>query len=208
MEGAVARWYNRLMRTESGEFKALADRLASSLPLGGTSVLEVAPGPGLLAIELARRGLKVCAVDISETFLGIAKANAAAHGVDVNFQWGNAAVLPVESSSIDLVVCRAAFKSFAEPVKALTEMRRVLRPQGTAVLIDMRRDVSPDELNDFVDAFDTTAVNRWLMMLVFRTILKRRAYSLEDVRRMLRKAHWREPRIETSQIGFECWLRV
>ncbi len=61
--------------------------------------------------------------------------------MDVRFDLGNAAALPVEDESADFVVCRAAFKNSAEPVKALAEMRRVLRPGGMALLIDMRRDV-------------------------------------------------------------------
>ena len=85
-------------------------------------MLEVAPGPGFLSIELAKRGLHVRAVDISKTFVEIAQRNAAAEGVQARFDLGNAAALPVEDASVDFVVCRAAFKNFTEPVKALAEI--------------------------------------------------------------------------------------
>ena len=66
MEGGVARWYDRNTRKDMPEFQALAARIAALVPARG-AVLEVAPGPGFLSIELAKRGFDVCAVAISET---------------------------------------------------------------------------------------------------------------------------------------------
>jgi ubiquinone/menaquinone biosynthesis C-methylase UbiE len=129
MEGSMARWYDRTTRKDMPEFKALATRIAAFTGPEAT-VLEVAPGPGFLSIELARHGLHVHAVDISKTFVEIARRNAAAGGVKAQFEVGNAAALPIEDASVDFVVCRAAFKNFTEPVKALAEMRRVVRPGG------------------------------------------------------------------------------
>lgn len=205
MEGSVARWYDRTTRKGLPEIKALAGQIATVAP-GGATVLEVAPGPGFLSIELTKRGLKVCAVDISKTFVAIARRNAAAEGVQVRFELGNAAALPVEDASVDFVVCRAAFKNFTEPMKALAEMRRVLRPGGTALLIDMRRDVSVTELQRYVDALGVSWLNRWFMMFVFRSTLIKRAYPLEEVRRMAEEAGWVGPRIKTSPVGFEAWM--
>src|ERR1700677_2093794 len=94
MEGSTARWYDRTTRKDMPEFKALALRIAAVVPAGG-AVLEVAPGPGFLSIELARRGLQVRGVDISKTFVQIAQRNAAADGVEARFELGNAAGLTV-----------------------------------------------------------------------------------------------------------------
>jgi ubiquinone/menaquinone biosynthesis C-methylase UbiE len=205
MEGSTARWYDRTTRKDMPEFKALALRIAAVVPAGG-SVLEVAPGPGFLSIELAKRGLQVQGIDISKTFVQIAKRNATADGVQARFELGNAAALPVEDGSVDFVVCRAAFKNFSEPVKALSEMRRVLRPGGTALLIDMRRDVNVRELKRYVDGLGVNLLNRWFMMAVFRGMLIKRAYRLEEIRRMAIEAGWAEPRIDSSPVGFEAWL--
>jgi ubiquinone/menaquinone biosynthesis C-methylase UbiE len=205
MEGSTARWYDRTTRKDMPEFKALALRIAAAAPSGG-AVLEVAPGPGFLSIELAKRGLQVRGVDISKTFVDIAQRNAATDGVQARFEVGNAAALPVEDGVMDFVVCRAAFKNFTEPVKALSEMRRVLRPGGTALLIDMRRDVKVEELKRYVDGLGVSLLNRWFMMLVFRGMLIKRAYRLEEIRRMAIEAGWVEPRIDSSPIGFEAWL--
>ncbi len=205
MEGGVARWYDKTTRKDMFEFKALAARIAA-LTSPAATVLEVAPGPGFLSIELARRGLQVRAVDISKTFVEIARRNAAAEGVEVRFDLGNAAALPLKDESAEFVVCRAAFKNFTEPVKALIEMRRVLRPGGTALLIDMRRDVPMAELRRYVNGLGVSRLNRWFMMCVFRGMLIKRAYPLEEIRRMATEAGWTEPRIETSPVGFEAWM--
>ena len=55
MEGGIARWYDRTTRRGMADFRELAARIAAGLRPGG-DVLEVAPGPGFLSIELARRG--------------------------------------------------------------------------------------------------------------------------------------------------------
>jgi ubiquinone/menaquinone biosynthesis C-methylase UbiE len=206
MEGSVARWYDRTTRKAMPDIRALAARITAVLP-PEAAVLEVAPGPGFLAIELAKRRLHVRAADISKTFVEIARRNAAAEGVEVRFELGNAAALPVESESVDFVVCRAAFKNFTEPVKALEEMRRVLRPGGTALLIDMRRDVSVAEIRQYVDRLGVSRLNRWFMMLTFRGMLVKRAYPIADIQRMIAEAGWQEPRIETTQLGFEAWMK-
>ena len=128
MEGAVARWYARTTGNSIEQFRKEARTLAGQLSEGG-SILEVAPGPGFLAIELAKLGdYQVVGLDISKTFVELATENARKAGVQVAFQLGNAAAMPFDSDSFDLIVCRAAFKNFSEPVRALTEMYRVLKP--------------------------------------------------------------------------------
>lgn len=206
MEGGVARWYDRTTRKDMPEFRTLAARIAGIVPPAGT-VLEVAPGPGFLSIEMARRGLNVRAVDISTSFVEIARRNATAEGVQVQFQQGNASALPVETASADFVVCRAAFKNFSEPVKALAEMRRVLRPGGTALLIDLRRDVQMSEIERYVNGLGVSWVSRALVRFTFRNMLIKRAYMLDEIRRMTIEAGWSEPRIESSALGFEAWTK-
>src|ERR1700748_1848472 len=195
MEGSTARWYDRTTRKDMPEFKALAQRIAAALPLA-SQVLEVAPGPGFLSIELAKRGFHVRAVDISKTFVEIARRNAAAEGVQASFELGNASALPIEDASVDFVVCRAAFKNFTEPSKALAEFRRVLRPGGKALLIDMRRDASIASIRQYVEGLGVSRLNRWFMMFAFRSMLIKRAYPLEEIHRMAREAGWPDLRVD------------
>jgi ubiquinone/menaquinone biosynthesis C-methylase UbiE len=205
MEGSTARWYDRTTRKDLPEIKSLAVRIVAAIP-SSAQVLEVAPGPGFLSIELAKRGLHVRALDISKTFVDIARSNAAADGVDVRFDQGNASALPLEDASVDFVVCRAAFKNFTEPLKALQEMRRVLRPGGKALVIDMRRDASMTEVKQYVEGLGVGRLNRWFMLLVFRHMLIKRAYPLEQFRRMAIEAGWDQQQINTSRMGFEAWF--
>jgi ubiquinone/menaquinone biosynthesis C-methylase UbiE len=206
MEGGIARWYDRTTRKDMPAVRELAAQIASVAGAGGR-VLEVAPGPGFLSIELAKRGLDVQAVDISKTFVEIARKNAAEAGVRAVFMEGNAAELPVIGESTDFVVCRAAFKNFTEPVKAMREMLRVLKPGGTALLIDMRRDVSIDELQKYVDGLGVSWFNRKFMMATFRGMLIKRAYPLEHIRSMAAEAGWKDVRIETTPVGFAAWVK-
>ena len=139
MEGSVARWYEKTTRKDMNQYQELAMRLEANLP-AGSDVLEVSPGPGFLSIELARSGkLHVHALEISKTFVDLASRNAADAHVNVDIQQGNASAMPFAENGFDLLVCRAAFKNFSEPVEALQEMHRVLRPGASGVIIDLRR---------------------------------------------------------------------
>ena len=71
MEGWSARSYAKLTHKHMTEFEQLADLIAESLE-PGSAILEVAPGPGYLALELAKRQLNVTGLDISKTFVELA----------------------------------------------------------------------------------------------------------------------------------------
>jgi ubiquinone/menaquinone biosynthesis C-methylase UbiE len=140
MEGMIATWYAKNTGKAIAEYRNLAKRIADGLR-PGDSVLEVAPGPGYLTIELARLGCyRLAGLDISRTFIRIARENAARGGVKVSFQQGDVAAMPFADDAFDFIVCRAAFKNFGDPVGALCEMHRVLRPGGRLMIIDGDRD--------------------------------------------------------------------
>src|SRR5579863_8246031 len=137
MTGALAHWYAATTRKSMSDFERLARRVAGEIS-PGAGVLEVAPGPGYFAIELAKLGdYRVTGLDISQTFVEIARANAADEKVQAQFQRGDASRMPFEAERFDYVVCRAAFKNFSAPDAALREMYRVLKPGGRALIIDM-----------------------------------------------------------------------
>src|ERR1700750_1728845 len=90
MEGMIATWYAQNTRSRIEEQRQLAVRIAERVPAGG-SVLEVAPRTGYLYVVLAKLGKVQCSgLDISETFVKIERENAAAAGVKVDFNHGDA----------------------------------------------------------------------------------------------------------------------
>lgn len=208
LSGAISRahWYDRTTRRDMAGVKRLAVRI-SGMVRPGSQVLEIGPGPGFLSIELARRGLETSAVETRGMWVEMARRNAQRAGVRVDVCFGDPAELPVASESVDFVVCRAAFKSFAEPVKTMQEMRRVLKPGGTALLSDLRRDAPAEEVEEYVKAADDRRLHRWFMMRVFQSVLNKRAYVVDEVRKMADEAGWRNAVVRPCPLGFEAWVR-
>src|SRR5271156_5953167 len=201
MEGAIARWYAKTTYKDIADFQALAKRMAEELA-EGSSVLEVAPGPGYFSIELGKRGkYKITGLDISQTFVEIARKNAREAAVDVDFQLGNASAMPFADDSFELIVCRAAFKNFTEPVEALREMRRVLRPGGRAVIIDLRRDTPKEEINAYIDNTNRGKLNSVVMKVTFRVMLLKRAYTRSDFDRLISESGFQNSRIAAAPPG-------
>jgi ubiquinone/menaquinone biosynthesis C-methylase UbiE len=204
MEGIIASWYARQTARDIEEFRGAARRIAAHLN-SGSRVLEIAPGPGYLAIELARlTGGSVTGVDISQSFVRIAEENARKAGVRVSFEVGDAADLPFPDDQFDFIVCRAAFKNFGRPLVALNEMHRVLKQGGTALIIDLRKDFSPQAVRDYVRG--RGMLNAFIVRLIFSTVLKKRAYTKESMTHLVAQSRFGQGEIRLDPIGFELWL--
>jgi ubiquinone/menaquinone biosynthesis C-methylase UbiE len=207
MEGPTARWYASLTRKSMEEFKTLARRVSGQIP-PGSDVLEVAPGPGYFAVELAKLGgYRITGIDIGRTLVEIGRGNARQAGVDVDFRLGNAANMPFGSESFDFLLCRAAFKNFAEPLRALREMHRVLKPGGQALIIDLRRDASRESIGEAVQGMGLGRVNAVMTRLTFRFMLLKRAYTRSEFEQLLSRTKFGSIEIEESPIGLELSLR-
>lgn len=203
MEGRVARWYARTRRNDMEDFRRQARDVAQYLS-PGCKVLEVAPGPGFFAIELAKLGdFKITGLDISHTMIEIAKNNAQGAGVSIDFQWGNASAMPFADESFDFIYCAAAFKNFTEPIKALDEMHRVLHPGGEAVVMDLRKDVSMEEINSCIKQSGRSRFDAWLTKWTFRCMLIKRAYTKEDFIRMAQQSRFASCQVKIVPIAFE-----
>ena len=207
MEGMVARWYARLRSSgnQIEEYRNQAARLTEGLPVGAT-VLEVAPGPGYLAIEMARLGrFRVSALDISHTFIQIGRDNARQAGVSVDFRQGDAAVMPFDGESFDLIVCQAAFKNFAYPGSTLDEMYRVLRSGGTAVIQDMSKDASHADIELEVKRMKLGRLSSFTTKATLES-LRRRAYTPAQFERLVAESAFRTCAIQTEGLGLEVRL--
>lgn len=103
----------------------------------GAHVLDIACGTGLVTFPAARaagaRG-RVVGTDLSQEMVNRAADEARALGLtQVTFQRMDAEELDLEPASFDVALCALGLMYVPDPLNALGEMRRVLRPGGRAV---------------------------------------------------------------------------
>jgi ubiquinone/menaquinone biosynthesis C-methylase UbiE len=98
-------------------------------------VLEVAIGTGL-NLPLYPAGAKVTGIDLSPEMLEIARGRADQIGREVELNEADAHQLPFADASFDTVVCTYSLCNIPDPARAVSEMRRVLRPNGRFILVD------------------------------------------------------------------------
>jgi len=107
--------------------------------------VDLGCGPGQLVIALACRapGLHVTGVDLSDEMLAQAHENAQNAGVAsrVSFRRGDAQQIPFPDGSLDLVVSTLSLHHWSDPVSVLNEVARVVRPGGSFLIFDLRRDM-------------------------------------------------------------------
>jgi ubiquinone/menaquinone biosynthesis C-methylase UbiE len=208
IEGFTARWYNKnTRRHRMKEMKEYASLVAMDLK-PSDSVLELAPGPGYLSIELAGMGdYRVFGVEISKTFVEIARGNAREASVKVDFRQGNAADIPFPDESFDAIACTAAFKNFKEPEKALAEMYRVLKPGGTVFIVDMNRETTDAQIDEELEKMRSKGLEALFMRMTFKYFLRKGAYTREEFRNMLAPMGWRSLNIVEDGIGLRVWMK-
>lgn len=203
IEGLTAKWYAKNTGEMMSQYCDLARRIAGEIA-EGSRVLEVAPGPGYFLVELGKLGsYELTGLDISHAMVKIATEKAAQAGVGASFQHGSASNLPFPKGSFDFLLCRAAFKNFAQPVVALREMRRVLSPGGRALIIDLKRDASPAEIDREINAMRLTPINRFLTKGAFKVMLIKSAYLRAEFEQMLAEAGCDRFEIAETGIGLE-----
>ncbi len=141
----------------------------------GLRVLDLGCGGGFMAEALVRRGAVVTGVDPSGPAIAAARRHAADTGLVVDYREGVGESIPVDTGTMDVVVCVDVLEHVEDLDRVLDEVRRVLRPGGSLL-------------------FDT--VNRtWLADLVMITLAERLLRILpsgtHDPRRFIRPADLR-----------------
>jgi ubiquinone/menaquinone biosynthesis C-methylase UbiE len=115
-------------------FRPWAAMLLDRLPRHtGARVLDVACGTGIVA-RLARRRFgapaRIVGVDRNAAMLAVARQLEP----DVEWREGDAAALPLDDASVDVVLCHQGLQFFADRPAALREMRRVVAPGGVVAI--------------------------------------------------------------------------
>lgn len=204
--GLTAKWYDKnsrksrltQMQEYAYEIKSLVD--------DGAIILEVAPGPGYLSIELAKMGFNVTGVELSPDFVSIEKNNAREANVLVDFKEGNASNLPCDDNTFDFIVCSAAFKNFMDPVKALSEMYRVLKPGGTSLIIDMNYNATAEDIEGEIRKTEMKGFDKYFVKFAFKTFLKKGAYTKENFEMFINETEFKNYNIKQEDISLYVYL--
>jgi ubiquinone/menaquinone biosynthesis C-methylase UbiE len=141
--GRYARYAPRYDRRFARYSTATLGKALELIPLEGPSkLLDVACGTGLL-IDMIRRerpDVQTTGVDISPQMLERARERIAPQPGKVEWLISPAETLALHSNTFDIVTCTNAFHLVQDAPKALREFRRVLKTDGTLVLVDWCRD--------------------------------------------------------------------
>jgi 2-polyprenyl-3-methyl-5-hydroxy-6-metoxy-1,4-benzoquinol methylase len=98
-------------------------------------LLEIGSGIGVDSIQLARAGLDVTAIDLTDEAIGVAGQFAKARGVEVDFRVGNAESLDFADATFDIVYSFGVLHHTPRIDVAVGEVRRVLKPGGRAYVM-------------------------------------------------------------------------
>ena len=117
-----------MLRNEVEIFDTIVDFVE---PAKSDVALDVGTGEGIAAFKLAERVKRVYGIEIREERIAKAKETAEKNGIDnTEFSVGIAQNLEFQDEFFNLVTCQVALHHFAEPMKALSEINRVLKPGG------------------------------------------------------------------------------
>jgi ubiquinone/menaquinone biosynthesis C-methylase UbiE len=125
----------------SHRWRTAANSAAYLLPhlTPGLSLLDIGCGPGTITADLAARVApgRVTAVEVTDTALGLARAEAAARGqTNIEFVVSDVHALDIPDAPFDVVHAHQLLQHVTDPVSALREMRRVCRPGGIVAARD------------------------------------------------------------------------
>lgn len=139
----------------------------------GAYTLDIGCGTGIYTDELCQAGARVVGVDISPEMLAIAAEKNKQHGDNVSFDVADAAALPFDDNSFDLVTSISAMEFYEKPRESLQEMYRVLKPGGHMLVATL-------------GSLSLWSLQRRLKSMLKKTIFTpARFYSIYDVRDFL-----------------------
>jgi arsenite methyltransferase len=127
------------------------------------AVADIGSGTGFVTAGLAPLVKRVCVVDGSAAMLEVAKKNLSAFG-NIEFHEADGTSLPFPEESLDAVFSNMYLHHTTDPLAAIREMVRVLRPGGRLVITDMDQHAYgwlKDEMADVWQGFDRGQVRAW-----------------------------------------------
>lgn len=172
--------------------------LAAAKLRGDETVLDVGCGTGHTALAFAPRAAAVIGVDLTDAMLAQARRLAGERQIrNITFRLGDVERVPFPDASFDIVTSRYSAHHYPRPAVALREIKRVLKPGGRCLLVDV---VVPDDatVDTFLNAIELLrdrshvrdhSVAQWQAMLQAQGF---RAEALETWPLRLHFAAWTE----------------
>lgn len=160
-------------------------------------VLDVATGPGFIALLFAERARNVTGIDLTRALLQRAKAFERERGLhNVSFLEGDVEFLPFTEGTFDLVTCHKAFHHFPRPKRVLEELYRVLRKGGRLVLGDSlsSEDAEKSELHNRLERMRDSSHVKMYPLSELTAMIGQAGFRIEDI------AEFQDERI------FETWM--
>ena len=121
--------YKRAMKADQKIYEYMYNRIPEVIR--DKEVLELATGPGLLAKHVAPAATRMVATDYSDGM--IAEARKGDNPANLSFEIADAMNLPYQDNSFDAVLIANALHIVPDPEKVLSEIDRVLRPDGILI---------------------------------------------------------------------------
>lgn len=176
----------------------LAVMLKAAQLTGQEQLLDAGSGTGHTALTFAPHVRQVVAIDLSEKMLGQGRKLAVERNLgNIDFRQGDVEQLPFDAATFDVITTRYSAHHWPNPLGALAEFRRVLRPNGRLLLGDI---VSPEEY--LIDTHFQT-------IELLRDPSHVRDHTLTQWREMLDKAGFHTEVAHTweVEIDFTSWIQ-
>ncbi|HXD93190.1 MAG TPA: class I SAM-dependent methyltransferase [Bacteroidia bacterium] len=204
IEGEQAKFYDKMTRDHRiSEMKRQAKEVAMYIK-EGDCILEIAPGAGYLSIELAKLGkYKITGMDISKDLVEVCIRNAKEAGVKIDFIQGNVSNMPFNENAFNFIICVLAFKNFKEPLKSLQEMYRVLKPGGTALIIDLNKQATMKVTKKVAENMGLKGLKAYVAAAIQRS----GAYSKKEFETFISETEFKDYEIKNNDIGFSVFLK-
>jgi ubiquinone/menaquinone biosynthesis C-methylase UbiE len=173
-------------------------------------LLDLGTGPGYLPIELVKRSpdVRIIGVDLSRTLVRMARANALRTGcaARVHFEVGNAGNLRFRSESFDGVISTGMLHVLRDPVSALSECWRVLKPDQEAWIYDPARVSSQVNVAEWKASLNSFERLMHRLLPLFARVNPPHVYTREQVEEWIARTSFKDYSIEEH--GMEIKIRL
>ncbi len=103
-------------------------------------VVDLGCGSGFFTVPLAKKAAKVYAIDVQKEMLEVLEQKIQSHRImNIEPLLSRADDIPLESETVDLVVSINTLHEFDNRDRTIGEMRRILKPNGTALIVDFKK---------------------------------------------------------------------